>query len=203
MSQKDLIRSIQSSDGSAFDRIVAESPDVSLETVSFKSLQIGAMRIHDINAANTEWEACLFDGTTFENVDLEGAYFNGCTFHDCHFKGITNFDDTAFDGCVWKNSEIIDPAQECIECIEISNCQFRDCTLQNIHLAESTFQSLSFSGGKIQNISGDAEIKSVALRTVDVVDFDTSEMTLSNCTASGCTHVPAGFKACEGRRCRV
>ena len=206
MSQKDLVKAIQSSDESIFNQIVSDGKNTSLEGESFKNSQIGAMRIHTINMANTEWEACLFDGTTFENVDLEGAFFNGCTFHDCHFIHIANFSDTAFDGCVWKNSEIADPQGDedgKIECLEISNCQFRDCILRNIQFAESTLQSLSFSGGKIENISGDAEVKSVALRNAEVEKFDTSEMTLSNCTASGCTNVPKGFVLSAGKRCRV
>ena len=146
MSQKDLVKAIQSSDESIFNQIVSDGKNTSLEGESFKNSQIGAMRIHTINMANTEWEACLFDGTTFENVDLEGAFFNGCTFHDCHFIHIANFSDTAFDGCVWKNSEIADPQGDedgKIECLEISNCQFRDCILRNIQFAESTLQSLS------------------------------------------------------------
>ena len=202
MSQKDLIKSIQNSDESVFNQLIEDPHHQSLESASIKGAQIGAMRIHTIDCANTEWEACLFDGTTFDGVNLEGAFFNGCTFHDCSFKNIANFADTAFDGCVWQKSGIIDPQSD-LNNTELTNCQFRDCTLQNIHFAEATLESLTFNGGQISNLSGEADLKSVVLRSVSVDHFDTSEMSLSNCTASGCEKIPDGFKACEGRRRRV
>lgn len=202
MSQKDLIKSITNSDESAFNQLIADPHHRSLDSASIKGAQIGAMRIHTIDCANTEWEACLFDGTTFEGVNLEGAFFNGCTFHDCIFKDIINFSGTAFDGCVWQKSGIIDPKTD-LDSTELTNCQLKECTLQNIHFAEATLESLTINGGSLCNINGEAELKSVVLRSVNVDKFDTSEMTLSNCTASGCDKIPDGFKACEGRRRRV
>ena len=200
MSHKDLVKAIQNSDGAAFDKLVEAGS--SLDSASFKGTQIGAMRIHTVDCTNTEWEACIFDGTTFDGVVLEGAFFNGCTFHNCTFSHIASFTDAAFDGCVWQKSSILDPAAD-LEGTELTNCQFKDCTIQNLHFAEGTLQSLTFNGGKLTNLSGEAEVKSVTLRSVEVDNFDTSEMTLSNCTASGCEKLPKGFVACEGRRRRV
>ena len=201
MNKKDLVKSIQNSDGAAFDGLAAQ-PNASLESAGFKGAHIGCMRLHTISLANTEWEACIFDGTTFDGVDLSGSFFNSCTFHDCVFRHIADFSDAAFDGCVWQKSGIEDP--ECdLENMEITNCQFRDCMLKNLHFVESSLQSLTFNGGRIENVNGDAEMKSVTLRSVEVEKFDTSDMSLSNCTASSCETLPKGFTACEGRRRRV
>ena len=202
MSQKDLIKSIQNSDESAFNQIIADPHHQSIESASIKGAQIGAMRIHTIDCANTEWEACIFDGTIFDAVSLEGAFFNGCTFHNCSFKNISNFSGTAFDGCVWQKSSITDPGSD-LDATELTNCQFKECILQNIHFADAILESLTFNGGSVSHVSGTAELKSVVLRSVNVDRFETSEMSLSNCTASGCEKIPAGFKACEGRRRRV
>ena len=202
MNKKDLIKSIQNSDGAAFDSLVAEAGKASLETASFKGAHVGCMRLHTVNLANTEWEACIFDGTTFDGVDLSGAFFNSCTFHDCVFLRIADFSDAAFDGCVWQKSGIEEPQCD-LDGVEMTNCQLKDCTLKNLHFSESTLQSLTFNGGRIENVNGDAEMKSVTLRSVEIENFDTSEMSLSNCTASSCKKLPEGFRACEGCRRRV
>lgn len=198
MSQKELIKAIQTSDESAFNDLIEKNK--TLDAASFKGAQIGAMTIHTIDCSNTEWEACIFDNTTFEALNLQGAYFNGCTFHDCTFtKAILA--EASFDGCVLHKCRILDA--EDLEAIEITNCQFKECTLENLNFVDGTLQSLTINSGTMKSISGIAELKSIVLRNVDVSDFDTSEMTVSSCTASGCTSVPKGFTASEGKRRRV
>ncbi len=198
MSQKDLCKAIQTSDESLFDELIAK--DKTLDAASIKGAQIGAMTIHTIDCSNTEWEACIFDGTVFEALNLQGAYFNGCTFHNCTFnKAILA--EASFDGCVWHKSKIVDA--EDLEAVEITNCQFKECALQNMHFVDGTLQSLTMTSGTIESISGIAELKSIVLRNVEIKDFDTSEMTVSSCTASGCSSIPKGFVASEGKRRRV
>ncbi len=199
MSQKDLIKAIQTSDESLFNELISNKAK-SLDAASFKGAQIGAMTIHTIDCSNTEWEACLFDGTTFDGVNLQGAFFNGCSFHGCKFtKNILA--EASFDGCVWQKSSITDA--EDLEAAEITNCQFKECIFQNLHFVDGTLESLTIASGKMENISGIAELRSVALRNVEIDNFDTSEMTVSACTASGCTQIPGNFVLSEGKRRRV
>ncbi len=210
MSQKELLKAIETTDNAMFDEVVSRIPDdpltskINLENCEIKGKQIGAIRIHSINCANMEWEACIFDGTTFDGVDLEGSFFNGCTFHDCIFKNIINFSDVAFDGCVWQKSGIIDPDENNdLNAFSMTNCQFKECQFRNLHFVEGVLESVSFTGGCIDHVDGEATLKSVVLRSVEVNSFDTSEMEMTNCTASGCAKVPKGFVNREGRRCRV
>ena len=198
MSQKDLIKAIQSSDESIFNEVIAK--DSSLDGATIKGSQIGMMRIHSIECCNTEWEACIFDGTIFDNINLQGAFFNGCTFYNCTFKNDI-LAEASFDGCVFNKSTIVEP--EDLEATEITNSQFKDCTLSKMHFVDSVLDSLTMTAGKLETISGIATLKSVVLRNVEVTDMDTSEMELSGCIASGCSSVPKGFTASEGKRRRV
>jgi len=197
---KELTKAIKTSDESIIDHLLEKNASLSLESASFKGENIGAMRIHDVNCANTEWEACLFDGTVFDGIDLQGAYFNGCTFHQCSFKNAI-LAETSFEGCVLKGTSIAD-TEDC-EALEITNCQFQECEFVNVHLLDATLESVTITNGKISGFDGPAELKSVVLRNVEVSEFDTSEMTLTACTASQCAKLPAGFKAVEGKRRRV
>lgn len=198
MSQKELIKAIQNSDESSFNDLIEKNK--TLDAASFKGAQIGAMTIHTVDCSNTEWEACIFDSTRFENLNLQGAYFNGCTFHDCVFSK-TILAEASFDGCVLHKCKIVDT--EDLEAIEITNSQFKECVLENMHFVDGTLQSLTVTSGAMKSISGIADLKSIVLRNVDVSDFDTSEMSISSCTASGCTSIPKGFIASEGKRRRV
>ena len=198
MSQKDLIKAIQNSDESSFNELIAKNK--TLDAASLKGAQIGAMTIHTIDCSNTEWEACIFDGTHFEGLNLQGAFFNGCTFHDCIFSHCI-LAEASFDGCVMHKSQIIDT--EDLEAAEITNCQFKECVLKNMHFVDATLQSLTMTAGSLDAINGIAELKSIVLRNVEVTNFNTSEMTVSSCTASGCSSVPKGFVASEGKRRRV
>lgn len=200
MSSKEIIRAIEKSDESAFEDVLGRVKEASAEGASFKGLHLGAMCIHDISCVNTEWEACIFDGTSFEGVDLQGAYFNGCTFHECRFEKSV-LAEASFDGCVWQKSEISDA--EDLEGLEVTNCQFKDCVWRGLQFVDSTLESLTISSGRLEHLSGIADLKSVVLRNVTVEHVDTTEMSLSGCTASGCSEVPRGFTACEGRRRRV
>lgn len=198
MSAKDLVKAILSSDESRFNEIA--TPESSLEAATFKNAHVGAIRIHTVDAENTEWEACLFDGTTFDGISLQGAFFNGCSFHHCTFKNAI-LAEASFDGCVWLRSTITEA--EDLEAIELTNCQFKECEFSDLHFVDGTLESLTFSAGTLRNLSGIAQLKSVALRGVDVESFDTSEMTIASCTASSCTNIPKGFTASEGKRRRV
>ena len=198
MSQKDLIKAIQSSDESIFNEVITK--DKSIEGATLKGAQIGAIRIHTIDCANTEWEACIFDGTTFDGVNLQGAFFNGCTFYNCTFKNAI-LAEASFDGCVLNRSAIVE-AQD-LEAAELTNSQFKECTLSKLHFVDTVLESLTVTSGQINEVSGIATLKSVVLRNVSVTDFDTSEMELTGCMASGCTSVQKGFTASEGKRRRV
>lgn len=199
MSQKDYIKAIQTSDESLFNELIT-GKSKSLEAASFKGSQIGAMTIHTVDCSNTEWDACIFDGTNFDALNLQGAFFNGCTFHGCRIsKAILA--EASFDGCVLQKS-IIEDAED-LEAVEMTNCQFKECELRNLHFVDGTLESLTITSGKLDNISGIAELKSIVLRNVEVESFDTSEMTLTACTASGCSQIPKGFLASEGKRRRV
>ncbi|MBO4351826.1 MAG: pentapeptide repeat-containing protein [Proteobacteria bacterium] len=198
MSQKDLIKAIQNSDESIFNEVI--SKDKSLEGATIKGSQIGAMRIHTIDCGNTEWEACIFDGTEFDSINLQGAFFNGCTFYNCTFKNVI-LAEASFDGCVFNKSSILEP--EDLEAAEITNSQFKECTLSKMHFVDSVLESLTMTAGKIESMSGIATLKSVVLRNVEVTELDTSEMELTGCIASGCTSVPKGFVVSEGKRRRV
>lgn len=200
MSSKEIIKAIETSDGGAFDALVGKDKSATLEAASLKSLQVGGIRIHSVDCANTEWEACLFDGTVFDGVDLQGAYFNGCTFHDCEFCNAV-LAEVSFDGCVWQKSAVRDA--EDLEAAEFTNCQFKACDLENLHFLDTVLDSLTITDGAMRHIGGIAELKSVVLRNVSIDGFDTSEMSLTACTSSGCTQVPSGFATCEGRRRRV
>ena len=195
---KDLVRAILNSDESHFNELAVK--DATLDAATFKNAHVSALRIHTIDASKTEWEACIFDGTVFENISLEGAFFNGCSFHNCVFRHVV-MTETSFDGCVLHKTQIRSAAD--LEAAEITNSQFRECDLSDLHFVDSTLESLTFTAGAIRNVSGTAEVKSVALRGVTVEGFDTSEMTVSGCTASACDVVPAGFAASAGRRRRV
>ncbi|MBO5752308.1 MAG: pentapeptide repeat-containing protein [Proteobacteria bacterium] len=198
--KKALIKAIQASDEAIFNEALQGTGEKSLDAATLKDLHIGAMRIHSIDCQNTEWEACIFDGTTFDGVDLQGAFFNGCTFHNCTFQH-NILAEASFDGCVWQKSSLVHA--EDLEAFELTNCQLKDCVLEDLNFLDSTLESLTVTAGTLKSLSGIAELKSVVLRNVTVESFDTSEMELSACTASGCTSVPKGFVACEGKRRRV
>ena len=200
MNSKAIIKSIENSDESGFAQVLAGDAAPSLGAGSFRGLHVGPMRIHTISCENTEWEACLFDGTTFDGIDFRGAFFNGCTFHECRFANAV-LAQASFDGCVWQKSAIADPRD--LEAAELTNCQFKDCELTGLHFLDSVLESLTISGGVMRDWNGAAGLKSVVLRNVDADAIDTSEMTLTACTASGCPKIPAGFSAVEGRRRRV
>lgn len=197
---KEILKAIQASDEAMFQSALDGASEKSIDGATVKGAHIGAIRIHSIECTNTEWEACIFDGTTFDAVDLQGSFFNGCTFHHCTFSGNV-LAEASFDGCVWQKSVISNP--EDLEAFELTNCQFKDCRLEGLNFLDSTLESLTVSAGSLNDISGIAELKSVVLRNVSVESFDTTEMEVNACTASGCTSVPKGFVACEGKRRRV
>ncbi len=199
MSQKDWIKAIQTTDESLFNEL-AEGKEPSLEAASFKGIQIGPMRLHTVDATNTEWEACIFEGTEFDGLDLQGAFFNGCSFHGCTFNN-TILAEVSFDGCVIHKTKFLEP--EDLEAAEFKNCQFKDCELKNLNCLDTIFESVSISNGSMSDIDGIAELKSVTLRSVNVENFNTEEMTLSKCSCSGCSSVPKGFTVSEGKRLRV
>lgn len=197
---KALLKAIQASDEAIFNEALQGSGEKTLNAATVKGAHIGAIRIHTVDCKNTEWEACIFDGTTFDGVDLQGAFFNGCTFHNCTFQN-NILAETSFDGCVWQKSSLVHA--EDLEAFELTNCQLKDCLLDGLKFLDSTLESLTITSGTLKSVSGIAGLKSVVLRNVNVEDVDTSEMELSACTASGCSSVPKGFVACEGKRRRV
>ncbi|MCL2325958.1 MAG: pentapeptide repeat-containing protein [Proteobacteria bacterium] len=200
MVQKEITKAIKASDEGLLEALLASHADLSLEAASFKGDHIGAIRIHGVDAGNTEWEACIFDGTVFDGLNLQGAFFNGCTFHNCTFRS-TILAETAFDGCVLHRTTFGDT--EDAEGLELTNTQFRDCSLVNLHLLDASLESLTITQGRLAGIDGVATLKSVVLRNVTIEGFDTGEMTLTGCIASGCNVTPEGFTASEGKRRRV
>lgn len=200
MSAKEIIKAIEESDEGKFNSLVDKSKSPSLDSATLKSLHVGQMKIHTVDCTNTEWSACIFDGTTFDGVDLQGALFNACTFHDCTFSNAI-LAETTFDGCVWQKGALQNA--EDMEAAEFMNCQLKECALENLHFLDTIFTSVTLTKGAIKNVDGIADLKSVVLRDVEIDAFDTSEMTLTACTSSGCSTVPKGFSTCEGRRRRV
>ncbi|MBR4985585.1 MAG: pentapeptide repeat-containing protein [Proteobacteria bacterium] len=200
MSKKELLKSIQASDEALFNEALSNDREPTLDNASIKGAQIGAMRIHTVDCSNTEWEACIFDGTFFDSLNLQGAFFNGCSFHNCTFSG-SILAEASFDGCVLHKTQIIAP--EDTEALELTNCQFKECSLEEMNLLDSSLESLTITSGCLKNITGIASLRSIVLRNVAIENFDTSEMEIAACTASGCTEVPKGFTASEGKRRRV
>ena len=200
MSKKDLLKSIQATDESLFDAALSADKTPTLDNASIKGAQIGAMRIHTVDCSNTEWEACIFDGTHFDGLNLQGAFFTGCSFHNCTFSNAI-LAEASFDGCVLHKTQLLSP--EDLEAAELTNCQFKECVLEDMSFLDSSLESLTITSGTLRRISGIATLRSIVLRNVTVEDFDTSEMTLSGCTGSGCTALPKGFTASEGKRRRV
>lgn len=200
MSQKDLIKAVQQSNSIVLEQLIKADPELSMEAASFNGEHINALTIRDIDCSNTEWEACIFESCSFINVNLEGAFFNGCTFHSCTFSG-NDLSEMAFDGCVMQRTKISSSSD--IDGLEFSNSQLKDCVLEDLSFVDSNLLCLTISQGSIARLSGSATLKSVVLRSVEIDDFDTSDMVLTACTASGTDPVPEGFTAVKGNRRRV
>ena len=197
--QREIIKAITTTDESILNDLLDKGAALSLDSASLKNERVGGMRIPPLDASNTEWEACLFDGTTFERVNFGGAFFNACTFHGCTFVAC-DFSGASFDGCVFKRTAMEEPK---LDDAELTNCQLQACALKQWHLNETTLESLTISEGEIANLDGTGTLKSVVLRGVSVNGAETREMDVSMCTASACSSVPAGFKAVEGKRKRL
>ena len=200
MSKKDLLKSIQASDEALFNEALSGTKTPTLDNASIKGAQVGAMRIHTVDCSNTEWEACIFDGTHFDGINLQGAFFNGCSFHNCTFSNAI-LAEASFDGCVLHKCHILSP--EDLEASEFTNCQFKECALESMNFLDSSLESLTITSGTLTHLSGIATLRSIVLRNVTIEDFNTSEMEITACTASGCNVVPKGFTASEGKRRRV
>ena len=199
MASREWVNAIKSSDEAAIQRLREAHKDFSLEGESFSNVQLGTLPLKELNFANTEWENCIFDGVQFLSSDLSGAFFNACTFHNCVFNAST-LDDVSFDGCVMQRTIFKDISPSALE---LANCQFKECEWTDITLDEAQFSSLSFTAGKLQNISGNGSLQAVVLRNVAVDEFDTEQFEMNHCTASGTENLPKGFTRCEGNRKRV
>jgi len=161
------------------------------EGLSFREMDFGRVTLR-----NTEWNGCMFEKCTFGVLD--GSLFEGCTFVDCNFdrarlEGVSFdgavFQRTSFKGCVVQDSEW--------NGVDLTECVFSDLAFDGV-----SWDAATLRGGKLAQISGDASLSGVTLRDVDVDSFDTSEMTLTGCVASGAT-IPDGFDRLTGRRRRA
>ncbi len=198
INSKDLIKAIRTSDESIFNRLPDKT--VSISGAGFKGDHIAAIRMHGIACPDTTWENCIFNDVEFNAIDFQNAKFTSCSFHQCRFTQ-TILAETVFEGCVFNHTTFIET--EDAEALVINNCQFQESVIKNIHFIDTNITSSTYTQGELTDIDGEGTLKSFVLRDVAINHFDTSDMTVSACTATGCKTLPTGFKSVEGRRRRV
>ena len=200
MVKKEWLKALSRSDEASIRSYQEQDHDFSFEAESFENGHFSSIRLEKINFSNTEWEACILDGVEFIDCDLSGALFNATTLHGVVFEAC-ELNDTSFDGCVMQRSQL--RSIQATQGLELVNSQLKECRFEALSFDESVLKSITFTNGCICEVSGEAEISGVVLRSVELRDFDTSKMQVSRSTASGMKIVPAGFVACEGKRQRV
>lgn len=200
MANKEWLKAFQSSNNDAIRRLCSDGEGQSVEGESFKNGHYSTLSFCGINFSNTEWDACIFDNVEFISCDFSGAFINASTLQGVKFEDCI-FDDASLDGCVMQRTSFIALSQ--CEGMEMTDSQLKESVLTNLTLLDARLTSLTFTGGRITNIAGSAELNGVVLRNVEVENFDTSDMNVQRCTASGVAEVPAGFLLCAGKRKRV
>ena len=103
--RKELIRAIKSGDMASIEALRANPEALSLEGETFTDLHIAVLDLSAFELTNTEWESCIFDRVTLQEVNADGAYFNGCTFHGCTLQQIS-LEGASFDGCIFRRSKL-------------------------------------------------------------------------------------------------
>ncbi|MFA5623587.1 MAG: pentapeptide repeat-containing protein [Bradymonadales bacterium] len=201
MAKNEWLKAFKNADNEAIKRLLEENEAVlSLEAASMNGGHYSGLVLKALNLENTEWDACIFDNVEFIDCNLTGALFNASTMFAVKFESC-QLSDASFDGCVMQRSSLANISDS--EGLELTDCQLKECTLENIDFADARLHALSFTSGRIARVSGEAELSGIVLRGVEVEAFDTSEMQVLRCTASGMSEVPEGFILYDGRRKRV
>ncbi|MFT6399350.1 MAG: secreted effector protein PipB2 [Bradymonadia bacterium] len=193
---KPFFKAFRAGDVEAVHKLLNERVDLSGAT--FKDAATGNFDFRELDFSNTEFQDCVLTGVNWADADLSGAYFHGSTLIECDLSG-ANLEGAAFEGCVLK--QVIFAGATLAE-TEVSGTEMDQCTLAESTLDGAEWESVTLNGGRIENISGAAELTGVTLREVTVVNFDTSAMTLARCSTSA-TPAPEGFRSLTGRRTRL
>lgn len=193
---KPFFKAFRSGDVEAVHKLLNERVDLSGAT--FKEAATGNFDFRELDFSNTEFEDCVLTGVNWAGADLSGAYFHGSTLIECDLSD-ANLDGAAFEGCVIKKVTLAGAA---LTDTEVSGTEMDRCVLSNSSLDGAAWESVTVNGGRIENVSGEAELTGVTVRDAEIVNFDTGAMTLARCT-SNATPPPAGFRALTGRRTRL
>lgn len=171
---------------------------IDLTGATFKDATTGNFDFRELDFSNTEFEDCVLTGVNFAGADLSGAYFHGTTLIECILDG-ANLEGAAFDGCVLKKVSLADAA---LTETEITGTEMDVCQIANADLTGAAWESVTINGGRVAGVRGAGELTGVTIRGAELVDFDTSEMTLVRCSSSA-EPPPKGFRALTGRRTRL
>jgi len=205
MPNKRLFHAIRKSDEAALrelrEEAAADGEALSLETETFKSMQVTGLDLSGIDLSNTEWDECSFDRVHFGDANLNGAYFRGSMLLKCTFEG-TQLDAAALDGCVLRGCRI-DGAD--VRASELTDVQMEGTTIENLELDNIYWSSVIMTKGRLANIEGTSgTLSGVKLRDVDVENFDPGDVDVDHCTTTPLDgEPPTGFVAREGRRRRI
>lgn len=197
---KALFHAVRKGDSAALADLRAEGGALSLAGETFKGAQIIDCDLSGIDLTNTEWDECSFDRVVFGDCNLEGAYFTGSMILSTAFRG-GSFEGGSLEGCVMKNCEI-----DAINVVatEFSDLQLSATAFRNLELDEIEWRSVVMNEGRIESVRGvSGTLAGMTLRQVELSAFETSALTVENCTTTPVDVVPAGFVAREGRRRRI
>lgn len=184
--------------GDAMAAAAALEEGAELVGATFSNATTGRIDLRGADLSNAEFGDCLLSGMIFAEADLSGAYFHGTTLIECDLRG-ANLEGASFDGCVFKESDLTGAT---LTATELTGVEFASCTVTDLTLDEAAWESVTFNGGRVANVSGAAEWSAVVLRDTKIDGFDTSAMTLRGCTTTA-NPAPAGFSELSGRRKKI